>query len=280
MRVNLPAGRELLGRGDDRATRHLRQRITDDLRLEGHDRRSELVGQVENRHTARLHRDIARATDHPPLPGLGPRPLQLDHGRRYGGFRFDVLAEKGRENMRAFLALKISEEIESEALKASLELQQRQFEGSWVKSGNFHLTLLFLGERTPDEIQRLSGLLEKNLQFAPFALETDRLGFFKKGGKPTVCWLGIKKHGAFSALADVLTRLLLPLQTDPIDSESAHITLGRLKKVPDQWHAFIRQIEIPSMIFTVRHVFLFKSVLTPQGPVYTCLGKYNKNEGA
>lgn len=180
--------------------------------------------------------------------------------------------------MRAFLALRISEEIESKALEVNLELQKRQFEASWTKSGHFHVTLLFLGEKTPAYVQTLNGILEKNLQFTPFALETDRLGVFKKSGKPSVCWLGIKKHGAFSALAAELNRLLSPLQTEPIDTENTHITIGRFKKAPDNWLEIVRRIEIPSMIFTVRQVLLYKSVLTAQGPEYTRLGKYNRNE--
>ncbi len=180
--------------------------------------------------------------------------------------------------MRVFLALRISEEIESKALETQLELQKLGFEASWTKTGHFHVTLLFLGEKTPDTVQTLNALLEKNLQFTPFALETDRLGVFKKGGAPTVCWLGIKKHGALNALATQLNQLLLPLQTEPIETENAHITFGRFRKAPDRWQALIPQIEIPSMIFTVRQVFLYKSVLTAQGPEYTCLGKYNRNE--
>jgi 2'-5' RNA ligase len=171
--------------------------------------------------------------------------------------------------MRIFLALRVSREVEQQCLSAINQLRAAGFQAAWTKSGNFHLTLAFFGERHPVDVDELVQALRNHLAYDSFPLETEKIGFFRKANSLAVLWVGLKKSTLYNALCEAINHSLTDIDFEPIGLEQGHITLGRIKTAPATWKETITGIQLPSVVFPVKEVVLFKSVLSPQGAIYT-----------
>lgn len=156
------------------------------------------------------------------------------------------------------------------------ELQDKfsNFNLKFVKPEVVHITLKFLGDVDESKILSISAALDSIL-CEPFEAKIGGLGTFPKPANPRVLWLGAT--GNFEALHENIEELLKPFKFETDNREfSAHATLARVKFLKkDQKNAFIntlkefKDIEIGSM--WVNKVFLKKSTLTPEGPIYETL---------
>lgn len=146
----------------------------------------------------------------------------------------------------------------------------------WVKPGNWHLTLKFIGEVTPEKCQQIIQLV-RNIRFAedPFELSLSGFGKFGRRGNLNIFWAGILPS---KPLNDIHERIENALAELGIKKEnrffSPHLTLGRNRK---SFHStpFFSLIEkhrsLPICHFQVAGFSINESVLTPEGPIYTTL---------
>ena len=179
--------------------------------------------------------------------------------------------------MRSFFACEISPENLSRIdillvkLKASSPKPVK-----WVSSQNMHLTLKFIGEFNPNDLQNARAGLEKALKtLRPFKFEIKNMGAFPSPSRPKVVWLGINTDETLNQLTKIINveteKLGYPSERRPF---SAHITLGRVKsyasldelKMIGSLINANRDIEIGTQ--EVGKLYFFRSDLTPQGPVY------------
>jgi len=151
----------------------------------------------------------------------------------------------------------------------------------WSNSSQIHLTIKFIGQFNPVDIEIIKDRLQKTLDQIPqFPLSIGKLGAFPELNKPRVIWLGIN---AKQTLLDVVQAVNIETEKLGYPSEkrpfSAHITLGRVRD-----HAKKEDLEsIKSAILPhqhieigserITHIYLIKSHLTPSGPVYEDLFK-------
>jgi 2'-5' RNA ligase len=103
---------------------------------------------------------------------------------------------------------------------------------SWVKPGNLHLTLKFLGNATPSQAERLlDSLTHKLAKLSPFQLELRGLGVFPSLRRPRVIWIGVAE-GAL-ALRELAQKVEGSAAKAGFPREarafSPHLTLGRVK---------------------------------------------------
>ena len=144
-----------------------------------------------------------------------------------------------------------------------------------VKPQNIHLTVRFLGNISPPMVDAIYEEM-KQLSFAPFEIELRGLGVFPKLSYPRVVWAGIKK-GA-NELTNVFEQLeprLRGLGFKP-DTKgfSPHLTIARVRtgRNKAQLIKLVRQLEDYEFgAVKAECLRLKKSVLTPQGPIYTTL---------
>ncbi len=142
----------------------------------------------------------------------------------------------------------------------------------WVEPKNLHLTLKFLGEILPTQMLAAAATAEKLLTSTGKAkLYLTEAGTF--GGKtPSVIWVGIGGDvSRLEVMSGVLTEICKTEKIDADDKKfSPHITIGRPKTSinSSQLLSAIKSQKLQNTPFEVAELVLFRSTLTPSGPIY------------
>lgn len=186
--------------------------------------------------------------------------------------------------MRVFIAIEITKEIQETLSKLQAELKTAPAGVKWINPKNIHLTLKFLGEVEEHKIPKIMQSLKKvSSNFKPFAIELSAIGGFPTLQSPRIIWVGIEKGKEelkvlAGAIEDALIRLEFPKEARSL---SAHLTIGRVKYIKDK-KAFSQKIcltRFSPLPQEVKSIILFKSTLTPKGPIYEKLSEesFQKN---
>lgn len=191
--------------------------------------------------------------------------------------------------VRAFLAIDLPLELKRELYSLSQMSLPEGLKGKGVEEENFHLTLHFFGNIPDNLVEKIGRSLQKLFGvLTPFSLTLDKPGFFPERGTPRVLWIGLKDvAGELKMLNKKLQATLKQLKLERKERFHPHITLLRIKefKDPEAFQAYFRKLlneakRIEGMTFHVKEVTLFKSELTPKGPVYSPLKTFPLEGGA
>ncbi|MFN8208348.1 MAG: RNA 2',3'-cyclic phosphodiesterase [Bacteroidales bacterium] len=149
----------------------------------------------------------------------------------------------------------------------------------WVDPSILHLTLAFIGETTEADIPRVKIMMQQLAsRHSPFMFTITGTGFFGNAGKPSVLWAGISSG---SELALLQSDIVKELQSIGIRQDSKpfspHLTIGRIKDykpgpLPDKFMNSYSSVELQET--DVREIIYYESVLTPGGPVYKAIGRF------
>jgi RNA 2',3'-cyclic 3'-phosphodiesterase len=147
----------------------------------------------------------------------------------------------------------------------------------WMDIDNIHLTLKFLGDIKPEDIN----IMKKKLEFAfsgfdEFSLKIFNLGVFPNERKPKIIWVGASYPDPLKQLFSIVeeTAFLLGYSKEQRDF-TPHITLGRVRynvsyqnllKIGGVLHDK-KDCEI--CISKAAELSFIKSELRPSGPVYS-----------
>jgi 2'-5' RNA ligase len=178
--------------------------------------------------------------------------------------------------MRTFIAIPIPEECLQVLERAQKELQSYDADVRWASIRSIHLTLKFLGEVNRDLPRELAQSLRAALpQAQPFSLCLAELGSFPGSGNPRVLWCGIGgEQETLSHLQSVVeatcTHYGFPAEERAFNP---HLTLGRVKGRRNLRPLMekIGRVKALECSFRADHFHIYKSVLKPQGAVYTVL---------
>ncbi len=175
------------------------------------------------------------------------------------------------ELIRAFVAVKMPDDV-SEELENFLAEVRPLANIRWVKYGQFHITLKFLGELEPHVIARVKESLTPLKKFPPFNINLSYIGAFPNLNSPRVIWLsGDEGATELSKLSKKVNEVLYEDEEIEKDEKKfkAHLTLARLK------NGFLSE-ELVRKLGTVKNfswscdeLFLMRSELTTKGPIYT-----------
>jgi 2'-5' RNA ligase len=181
--------------------------------------------------------------------------------------------------MRLFIAAKISDEIRVEL--GDFVDQFLQFPGKvkWVEPHNMHLTLKFLGETDPGQLEDVKTAAAKAAQgYGAFDIILSGCGAFPNIKSPRVFWVGIfddKKR--LRTLAESIDSNLAEYgferESRPF---SPHLTLGRVKE-PTHMETLkdaFAHAKFPSQTLAVSAIYLIESHLRPTGPVYKDVAEF------
>ncbi len=185
--------------------------------------------------------------------------------------------------LRAFIAIKLSEELRGHIGEVQAELKRRAFglDGlGWVRPEGIHLTLRFLGDIAEEQVEALGTMLrDVAAGMAPFALEARGIGAFPNPRMPRVIWLGLQgTPEAMASLRHMQARIEEGVAGLGFSRESraftAHLTLARVRDRKSG--AALAKVLEPNRdravgSFTAAAVGLIKSELRPSGAVYTTL---------
>ncbi len=176
--------------------------------------------------------------------------------------------------MRAFIAVDVSSSVaivklQNEILSAAAEWNPRNVKP--VEPHNFHFTVIFLGEISDHDVDRIKEMLA-GFQFEPFTITYTRIGAFPSPAYARVVWVGVDSEGVqrLTALANDVVAKMSELGFRADKPFSPHMTFLRAKGRP------LRVTEISSKYHgttfgsdVIDKVHLKKSELTPSGPIYS-----------
>lgn len=175
--------------------------------------------------------------------------------------------------IRAFVAVRVSGKV-ADALENFLSELRPLAKIRWVRREQFHITLKFLGELENNVIDDVIDALTPMKSFAPFTVELNHIGAFPNLNSPRVLWLGGDKGAAeLGRLAKKVNDVLH--DSAGLERESkkftAHLTRARLKDTVLPEELVQRLGDAPELSWECSELVLMKSLLTPQGPIYSQL---------
>jgi len=182
--------------------------------------------------------------------------------------------------LRAFIAVEIPLEIRQTVCNATSDLQKRV--GSlvrWVPMENMHLTLKFLGDVSPSNVDLLTEMLRAEADlFRCFEFKLSGLGSFPNLKRPRVIYIGIHAPAVLETLHRGIDSASRKLGYDSEERGfSPHLTIGRVKQnvTSSEQQTIRRALEETKIdalgVAQVDSVHLYKSDLKPTGSVYTRL---------
>jgi RNA 2',3'-cyclic 3'-phosphodiesterase len=183
--------------------------------------------------------------------------------------------------LRTFIAIRIPGDVRQAIHRnvASLKKAVDKSTVRWVAPDNIHLTLKFLGDVAPSNLDLLKQMLAAEAgRHRCFQMEVGTLGVFPNLRQPRVIWVGLEGSPALSALQRGVEAFTERLGYQPEGRAfSPHLTVGR---VQDHVHAedlnalrtaFEKNQVPPLGCVGVDGLDLMKSDLQPGGSVYTTL---------
>jgi RNA 2',3'-cyclic 3'-phosphodiesterase len=182
--------------------------------------------------------------------------------------------------IRAFIAMTLPEPLAGLVSEIQQTLKAQGLRIAWVPSGNVHLTLKFLGDIDPADIDPIADVMSECAQcIEPLTFTARGLGVFPDLRRPRVVWLGITGDMpqliAFQQDLDARLAALGKGRFKPEDRPfKGHLTLGRIKIRLDSGiliKALRETGRVESPAFTLDAIHLIQSRLKPSGSIYTPL---------
>lgn len=182
--------------------------------------------------------------------------------------------------MRLFVGIDLPPALKAQVGERVAAARDSLPPASWIRTGNLHLTLVFLGDVEAAAQERISrGLAPVFGARAPFRLRITGPGSFPPGRPARVLWVGVGGDGDLEDLQAAVTAALsgsIDFVAEPRPFH-AHLTLGRCRQ-PWPRHAVERWADaLPAAIgdpFEVDRGTLFESRLGRDGAVYERRASY------
>jgi RNA 2',3'-cyclic 3'-phosphodiesterase len=182
--------------------------------------------------------------------------------------------------LRAFIAIEIPLALRETVCRAAVPVQKEIGDAvRWVPIENMHLTLKFLGDVSPANVEMLSEMLRAEAElFQCFEIHLRGVGAFPNLKRPRVLYVGIQAPATLEALQRGIESASRRLGYVSEERRfSPHLTIGRVKQtvtVTEQ-QTLRRALDATriDLLGTARvdSVHLYKSDLKPSGSVYTRL---------
>ncbi|MCK4245395.1 MAG: RNA 2',3'-cyclic phosphodiesterase [Candidatus Omnitrophica bacterium] len=180
--------------------------------------------------------------------------------------------------MRTFISVEIPQEAREKFLLAENLLRNSDLPLKLVKIENLHLTLKFLGEISEERLKEIIETCQIVAEaFSPFSISFKGIGIFPDMKKPRVIWAGVEEGAEDLRKISGLLEEELEKRGFPADKREfqGHLTIARVKK------PMIRNEVLKGLIekfqehqfcsFPVNKLYIMKSELKKEGPIYTCL---------
>ncbi|MGQ9608202.1 MAG: RNA 2',3'-cyclic phosphodiesterase [bacterium] len=186
---------------------------------------------------------------------------------------------KSKEALRSFIAVELPNEIHDNLQKLQNNLKDSMPDVRWVKYGNIHLTLKFLGDVEVSKIEKISKSIQYVAdEFSPFTISLAHIGAFPNFRKPSIIWTGVEE-GA-EKIVEIVEHIESSMEKLGFAREKRpfrpHLTIGRVRELkhPAIMAKSLENSEIGEIgKFMVEKLSLIKSQLDPSGSIYTTLSE-------
>jgi len=177
--------------------------------------------------------------------------------------------------VRAFIAITVPQDLKSRIEKVQERLDILDIEVKLVEPENLHYNLKFLGEVTEGDVNKVKAVLDRIVpQHHSFALHVTGMGAFPQTVYARVVWLDVKEGAQqLTALAESIELALADTGFRREErSFTPHLTLARINSgqhKPELINLLKDESNVDIGTMHIEQVILFKSELTPNGPIYT-----------
>ena len=183
---------------------------------------------------------------------------------------------------RTFVAIKLPISKQTAELVEDIKVQLSDEKIKWVDTWNMHITLYFLGDTDEELIGDIGEALKEKLKdFKSFIIQCKGLGIFKNIYNPKVLWFGIKKLEVLKYLKEKVDNVLEEFGFAKEEREfKPHLTLGRIKYIKNQLdlkNILSQYKDADIQEFKICEVVFYESQLTPAGPIYKVIKKFELN---
>lgn len=190
--------------------------------------------------------------------------------------------------MRVFVGLDIPDNIRSAIERYMNGLRSFAPEVKWVRPESFHVTLKFIGEQSPEQVERIRRELA-TVKSAPFEIAFQDTGFFPNARSPRVFWVGIHAGTELEQLSgrvdEAVSRTGVPREKN---AYRPHLTLSRSgsgrprpqagDRPSNQLARLAEKLKsMPQPDFgrmTAREFYLYESKLGPGGAKYSKVASF------
>lgn len=179
--------------------------------------------------------------------------------------------------IRSFIAIDLPEETRKALAAVQEQLKQSRARVRWVRTNSIHLTLRFLGNIHPAQVEDIALAVAQEVRDQPpITLGAAGLGAFPSRRKPRVIWIGME--GEVQRLSRIQARVENALEPLGFVREKRvfqpHLTIGRVKdrrRLQVLIDAMATLDMEPFNSFDADEIILYKSDLRPTGAIYTKL---------
>lgn len=181
--------------------------------------------------------------------------------------------------MRTFVAIEVPDSVKEAIFLLKDSIPPQCAKVRWVKRDSIHLTLVFLGEVQEEQVKEIiTNIQNVTKNHSCFSMSLQGTGVFPNKKRPRILWVGVSQdvRDQITKVAHDITDTLTFLELEDKKRFTPHITFGRIKLVTDLvgFQKGIESLSIETERFGVKELTLFKSVLKPDGAVYTPLSKF------
>ena len=187
--------------------------------------------------------------------------------------------------MRAFIGIGLPGACRAAIARALSPFQAERGRVAWVREENLHVTLKFLGEIRPEQVDGIAALLlAGGADVPPFDCDVAGAGAFPSLRAPRVLWVGIREPlelvGKLQQnIETALSRSGFPREDRPFHP---HVTAGRVKgSLPPGWGdrfaGALSGVRFGSA--RVESFQLYESRLSPAGATYTVAREFPLGAG-
>ncbi len=182
--------------------------------------------------------------------------------------------------MRLFVAIELPERVRTAVEDVTARLRSSLPRARWVRAGNLHLTLVFLGEVEESSLARFADALGSALAgHSPFRLQLTGSGCFPGSGRARVAWIGLADSREVLAVqAAVASAAQAAVGLEPERRPyRPHLTVARCAP---PWPAAAGRRwsrAVPGALaeaFRVDSIALVRSRLGPAGPSYSNVHRF------
>jgi len=193
--------------------------------------------------------------------------------------------------MRIFVAIDLDREIRDKIARFLEGVRPFAPDARWVSAESLHVTLKFVGEQKPEQVEAIKQQLGQ-IHGEAIEIRFSGYGFFPTPRSPRVFWIGIQAGPELGRLADRIDAATAEFGVPREERAfSPHLTLARGGggSGSPKW----RKGDGPNATFTVlqkrleamtgiefgtmtaREFFLYQSQLSPTGSKYTRLERFD-----
>jgi 2'-5' RNA ligase len=184
---------------------------------------------------------------------------------------------------RIFIAINLPSDIKDKLIE--YQLKWLELPVRWVEKENLHITLIFLGYLSDEELfETLKITKEVISRHKPFFINLKKIIYGPpKKIPPRMIWIEGEKSEELENLQKDLKKCLeqFPNQTTEKQSFTPHITLGRIKEwefrriEPEERPEINEEISLSFPVFSIE---VMESELRRGGPKYTILESFSLAE--